>query len=382
MHRNRSSLVCLLLCTVFCVDFSVSQYTPPIIAVDLDGPPEQRWLGALDHVMQNWEWEYSFGALFKHINDTVVNSLPAHVFSDVGDALRTFWPTQYRELQGLVHGFAQYGHPEITYEYLAVWAYYHSLGHANFGGGSGFSRNPQRECTGVLVSSAGGVVTHGRNMDNEPEQLRNLTIHFKLRIGGHVVAEAMDWYWSGAGFMTVFVPGVVSMEENWRKLYHDYDGSIILNAITRGAMSQNWFFREALFTLQLRKFEDLVNFTATVKTAGPLYAIIAGAGPHQGAVITRDPVATYPMLLLSNQTGSDGWFLVETNYDHWLPDSNDDDRRTVAENALRQLGQAGATIEGVLGVMTTAPVLNADTVFTAVMRPSTGEVLWLGQGGQ
>jgi N-acylethanolamine-hydrolysing acid amidase len=354
-------------------------FDPPMVVVDMDGEAASRWVGALDAVLALHSWDDSFGALFDHINSTVITYLPSHVFPTVAEAIRTHFPVQYQELMGLAAGFAKHGHPEVTYEYLAVWAYYHSLGHANFGPGSAFSHHPQRECTGVLAANAGGMVTHGRNLDNEPAQLRNLTVHFQLRIGGHVVAEAMDWYWSGAGFVTVFMPGVISMEENWRKLYQDYNGSLLLEAIRGGAISQNWLFREALFTRRMHTFGEVLNFTERVSIAGPFYAIIAGAGKLEGAVVTRDPFTTLPTLLLSNQTGPDGWFLVETNYDHWLPDPKDDDRRTVAERTLRTLGQGAASFGGVLQVMVTDPVLNEDTVVTSVFQPATGAARWIGQ---
>lgn len=355
------------------------RYTPPVVVVDMDGEAATRWVGALEAVLALHPWEYSFGALFSHLNETVLDSLPTYVFPIVADAIQQHYPVQHQELVGLAAAFAQNGHPEISYPYLAAWAYYHSLGHADFGQGSAFSRHPQRECTGVIAASQTGMVTHGRNLDNSPDQLRNLTVHFHLRIGGQVVADAMDWYWSGSGFVTVFMPGVISMQENWRKWFKDYNGTVVLDAIRNGAISQNWIFREALFTRRLRFFAQILNFTETVAVAGPMYGIMAGPGKLEGAIVTRDPIATLPTLLLSNQTGADKWFLVNTNYDHWLPDPKDDDRRTVAENTLRKLGQGGANLNGILGVMLTPPVLNEDTVVTGVFRPATGESIWIGQ---
>ncbi len=367
-------------------------YTPPVVNVDMDGPPESRWAAALDTVLVYHPWENSFGPVFAFINQTLMNTLPAFVFPTVANALQTHWPIQAAELSGLATHFAHHNHPEITYEYLAVWAYYHALSHADFGGGSAYARRQQaqtksphhnimfRECTGVLAVGANGYVTHGRNMDNEPAQLRNLTLHLRLRVGGLPMADAMGWYWSGSGFMTMYSPGIVSLEENWRKQFRDYNGTMILSRIAAGAISENWIFREAFFTQKLRVFADILNYTSTVPLAGPMYGIMAGAGKYEGAVVTRDPLTTYPAITLANQTGTDKWFIVQTNYDHWDVDPLDDPRRTLAENKLRQLGQPTASmVQGMLDVMQTREVLNPDTVFTAIMRPATGEALWIGQ---
>jgi hypothetical protein len=230
----------------------------------------------------------------------------------------------------------------------------------------------------VLAAGPDGNVTQGRNMDNSPDQLRNLSIHSMLRVGGVVVAEAMDWYWSGAGFMTVFMPGVVSMQENWRMLYQDVNGSEIVDGIAAGAMSQNWFFREALFTRNLRAFDDIVKFVATTPTPGPMYGIIAGAGKNQGAIVTRDPYREIPVILLSAQST---WYLVQTNYDHWLPDPKDDPRRVTGEKLLHDAGQAVATtLAGMMQVMNTYPIRNEGTVFSAALQPASGASVWVGQG--
>jgi len=37
-----------------------------------------------------------------------------------------------------------------------------------------------------------------------------------IKKNGVRIGEAVDFYWFNAGFVTAFIPGVVSMQSNWR----------------------------------------------------------------------------------------------------------------------------------------------------------------------
>ena len=98
------------------------------------------------------------------------------------------------------------------------------------------------------------------------------------------------------------------------------------------------------------------------------------------------------------------WYLVETNYDHWLPDPPKDDRRcaacaacecalisadrTIAQAALDQVGEADISLstlwkvlsvqQGALVLVFRTPppaVLNDGTTYTAVIVPSNGTLV-------
>ena len=64
---------------------------------------------------------------------------------------------------------------------------------------------------------------HGRNMDQEPAAIRNITLSMEIYSKGKLLGYAVDFYWFNTGFMTAFKPGVASLEENWRLGKVDFD---------------------------------------------------------------------------------------------------------------------------------------------------------------
>jgi hypothetical protein len=70
-----------------------------------------------------------------------------------------------------------------------------------------------------------------------------------------------------------------------------------------------------------------VEYLTNVKTVADAYYIICGTKPNEGAVLTHDRYENGDTMTLSFAD----WFLVQTNYDHWLPPPENDDRRDPAE---------------------------------------------------
>lgn len=105
--------------------------------------------------------------------------------------MQKYYPEYYQEVVGLQRGFASFGHPEITVEYLCSWVYYHELAHATFANDdvkvSRLLESTGDEgteiydgCTGTLAADQSGYVFHGRNMDQSPAAIRNVTVHLKF----------------------------------------------------------------------------------------------------------------------------------------------------------------------------------------------------------
>ena len=66
-----------------------------------------------------------------------------------------------------------------------------------------------------------------------------------------------------------------------------------------------------------------------------------------------------------------GWFILQTNYDHWETPPASDDRRTPGEKHMAALGQAGVGVKGLTGVMTEWPTFNHHTDYTAIVSANT-----------
>jgi N-acylethanolamine-hydrolysing acid amidase len=82
-------------------------------------------------------------------------------------------------------------------------------------------------------------------------------------------------------------------------------------------------------------------------------------------VITRDRTRAADVWYLDDNNSR--WFLVETNYDHWLPSQKGDDRRFQANTAMNRTGQANLNNNTLMDVLSTKDVLNGNTVVTSIM---------------
>ena len=137
-------------------------------------------------------------------------------------------------------------------------------------------------------------------------------------------------------------------------------------------------------------FEEVVDILSNIKIAAPMYMIAAGT--EDGIVIARGndgpagfvlwawmlsyfsfiPPYHYfrPPLRLSNASN---YFIAQTNYDHWQPDPAEDPRRTALEHYLNDMGpHVGTSTMGLFAAISTYPVHNPHTAYTAVMQPKTG----------
>ena len=75
-----------------------------------------------------------------------------------------------------------------------------------------------------------------------------------------------------------------------------------------------------------------------------------------------------------NASQTDGWFRLETNYDHWGKVLPIDDRRTPAYDCMRTRlgGSSGYNATGLYNVLSATPNLNKLTVFTTLMHAEAG----------
>ena len=85
------------------------------------------------------------------------------------------------------------------------------------------------------------------------------------------------------------------------------------------------------------------------------------------------------MWKLDQQHGDAGFFLAQTNYDHWEPVPSYDDRRTPAIAHMKALGQPAVGFSGLLSVMKMWPTFNHHTDFTAIISAAdpANYVTWI-----
>lgn len=221
-------------------------------------------------------------------------------------------------------------------------------------------------CTSIVSQDKQGNIIHGRNLDfSLAPVLRNLVINVQFQSQGKTIYYGVT-YAGYVGLLTGLRPGAFSITINQRN-----EGNRFLN------------FLEALFIPGTRvlpflirdTLQDQSNFSAatqvlsTTSLAAPCYITVAGVQLWEGMVITRNRYNTADIWSLKDA----GWYLAQTNDDHWKPDS--DGRSTAAKNHLNQIGQANINFDSLFTVLSTPPVLAPSTTYTTLMSPQKSELI-------
>ena len=144
-----------------------------------------------------------------------------------------------------------------------------------------------------------------------------------------------------------------------------------LDGMRLGYFASGWLVRQALMTCS--DYDCAVKLLSETKIIAPIYYIIGGINyqtPVQGSVITRNFTNTIDIWKLSESEY--GWYIVETNYDHWItgPDAPIDTRKEKAVKLLNEVGRDNINFNTLFGVLSTHPVMNTETVYTALMSAS------------
>lgn len=111
--------------------------------------------------------------------------------------------------------------------------------------------------------------------------------------------------------------------------------------------------REVL--LKAETYDQAVDMLSRHLLIAPAYFIVGGVKPNEGVVITRDQHETLDFWRLD---GGKIWYILETNYDHWVPPPPNDDRRTPGMKAMNATTQANINPDTLFDVLTIQPVCN------------------------
>lgn len=243
-------------------------------------------------------------------------------------------------------------------------------------------------CTSIVTqSSSTGRIYHGRNMDfglgmpELSENLREIAVDVEfLRKGTPTFIITTFAGYVGVATGMRLKDALFSITANEREMtgpvpIPNIFKSILnlVNALMRKDVSPvTWAVREVLENDAANSsFEAAVSALSTRALATQMYLIIGGTFSGQATVLTRDRNALLDRWNINMTAG--GWFLVQTNYDHWLPMPPWDNRKQPAEQALKEVG-AGAVSPSLMNkvVLSRDPVLNQLTVYTTIMSCSEG----------
>lgn len=323
----------------------------PRYTIDLDLPPKRRW----DEVMSVFGAELE--KLLQLARHTVSQEV-LDVLAAIGLKVETVIPYPYNyEIMGIAEKLkgVSMGDIILANAIYEITAFSHG-------------KKGSKACTSIVARATNGTIFHGRNLDYSLFGfLRNLTVTLDFSRNGTIVYTGTT-YAGYIGLLTGQKPYgyTISLDERDR-------GQVWMNALEalmHGFHAIASFHIRDTLSNENMTYEEALVYLADKPLIAPCYIIIAGTKPNEGAVITRDRAAVLDFWKIN----SEGWYLVETNYDHWEAPPSDDDRRDPAIAAMKNMTQANLGATGLFKVLSTEPVVNDETTYTVVMSAAHPEL--------
>ncbi|XP_046395827.1 acid ceramidase-like [Ischnura elegans] len=334
--------------------------------IDLDVPPRKRWTALLNDYRKEVldligtikdEFVGIFGESFYHLCDKY--------FPDLA---KTLPEDYYEELLGIAEEL------DLHLSDVTLYNVFYEL----------FS-----VCTSIVIESPSGEIYHGRNLDfglfmgwniqNKtwiaPELLRKLTVILEFHKKGHVIYKAVNFV-GYTGILTGVKQDAFSLTINER--FRLNGGFVGITEWIIGLRKEKWL---GLLTREVMEYADTYttaqHLLSTPKLVAPVYFILAGTKPGEGSVITRGRDSSDIWPLGGENQRNASWYLVQTNSDHWKKPPFFDNRRDPAEYCLEKIGHKHPE-KTLQSVLSTRPVLNKLTVYSAIMQAASGNLnVWL-----
>lgn len=314
--------------------------------VDLDLPPMERWV----KVMKSFDPKF----LEETIKSIFSYALPGELFPYVADIFTGMIERVPEPYKGEIIGMSVASGIPVGELVMANVIYdVSAFGH----------NKTNKACTSIIAVDSVGNLIHGRNLDYAaPDDLRKITIQVDFLRHGQV-AYTTTTYAGFVGAITGYVPNLFTISGDERD-----KGSLLdnLKALAKG--DEFAFFLEREVLDKATSYNDAMQMIMKMPTIAPVYLILGGVRPNEGAVITKTAGGVANVTHLGNNSVTPDWYIVETNYDLWDKPPASDDRRDAAIKAMNEVGQANITADTLVQVLSTPPVFNYHTSYTAVMQ--------------
>jgi len=241
-------------------------------------------------------------------------------------------------------------------------------------------------CTSIVAQDAQGNIHHARNLDfglgpfNGTEKqwqltdaLRPLIYNVNFTKGGKTLFTGVH-YAGYIGALTAVKQGAFSLTIDSR--FDDTFEYFFIEWLTNKSDTANFltFMTRQAFETQ-NTYADALNYLTTKDMVGPSYIIVGGQAAGEGAVITNSPNQTKSRDVWSIPQGlpkTNPFFVLETNYDHWVNPPFFDNRRAPAEDCLNKLGSSGISKESLYNVLHAYPNRNRLTTYTTLLDVKAG----------
>lgn len=227
-------------------------------------------------------------------------------------------------------------------------------------------------CTSIIGQKLNNEIIHGRNFDMAVSGLSNITLQYNFIKNGKTIYIGTGFV-GYIGLINAMKPYQYSISVNSRVFQGDHYGKLNLleniHSANRGGKPIGTFVRDMIvISDNYNQVIEKINNTVLIDVA---YYIIAGVDNNQASVITRNRYNIDSSKGIDNGIWTldtpNYWWRVETNFDHWWWAF--DHRRETANEMLENIGQHNFSINTLLEVLSTPPVLAKTSVFTALMSP-------------
>jgi acid ceramidase len=361
--------------TDFCIlDNQTNRYDPgnqfnvPWFNIDMDADPSTRWVEVAKRYKE--EIHELIETLVDFITPLVPNALE-FVDGVFAETIEKF-PSPYREelisiSQNADVPIGQIVLYNIFYEIFTV-------------------------CTSIVGQDPAGNLYHARNLDfglflgwnssihewEISQHLRKMILNVNWMRNGKVLFKSNHF----AGYIGIYnalKPGMFSLTANERFMA---EGGLV--GILRWLLDEDpngkWMTMLARETLEdANSYAEAKDMLSNIPMLSPVYYILGGVNPWEGAIITRSLDKTDQTNILDPHDPN-GWYLLQTNYD---PDTEPlflDDRQTPGDACMRKLSQKKMGFEGLYNVLSSKTNLNKLTTYTVLMQVSTGRFETIIQG--
>ncbi|XP_074662517.1 N-acylethanolamine-hydrolyzing acid amidase-like [Tubulanus polymorphus] len=198
-------------------------------------------------------------------------------------------------------------------------------------------------CTSIVAQSSTGQIWHGRNLDYgessyEKQLLTKLAIQVHFRKNGQILYTG-NTYAGIVGLPNGQRHGAFAISLNERA---QGDAMENLRMLVWRAIPVPMLIRQVLDSPL--NYRQAIEKLLTTTIPAPAYLTVSGIQPGEGAVITRD-----------RRNPVDVWQIDTTR------------NRTPGNKAMNAIGPQGFNGTSMLQVLSTAPLLNPLTTFTAIM---------------
>lgn len=239
-------------------------------------------------------------------------------------------------------------------------------------------------CTSIVAEDSSGKLFHGRNLDF------GLFLGWDIKNNSWIITEALrpaitNVLWTRGGktlFKSVNFAGYVGILTAVRpKLFtlsmderFNIDGGYIgiINWLLGDRKSQWMGFLTRKTMENATSYDNARMQLANEPMLAPAYFILGGNSTGQGCVITRDRDGAIDTWYMKKKDPN--WYILETNYDHWKAPFFLDDRRSPANNCMKKTTSRGMSFAGMFNVLSSQPVRNKLTTYTALMQVNTGQL--------